>query len=778
MKHLFIALFFFLILCPAFGQNNIVKTAGVSYTAGAPTFTPGRTGSQVAIDTVTGLWYEHNGTSWSASGYRVQTISGCSAPAYTPAKYQSRLVINACTAGQGGPELYYYTGSVWLQINEGQTYTAGTGINITGGVISATSTGGPDSTFQETNGSFLYKRPTDNIYKSGGTLGVRTTDTLGVFNVSQNDINKPAEYLLINGAGMRTYQRVRNPSPGWSARNGDWFESGINDGIIGNGSANFPGIVDTLPNVVWRRGQDHRFAPSMFESDETNYWQTATLGPNPSAGRNVYEKHWQVIDSGGYQHRPLSGFFEKRNNGYGYLDINVSLLGISGWKLEQDAILSLNRGGLSNFIGQANFYKDSLRLLNLSDISKNSVLHLGSAYRGIVDPNGRSNFLTIGGDGRGSNVVGFGALYTNTNNFGDLDAIFTTQTGSTQFERMRIKGGDYAVGIKRTNPLQELHVGGDILAQGTVRANMSGDSAAIVAKYNTTQTNPIFKMEYSDGSTAAYSHVYNISNPTLVFGKVGSVGASAQSNTLFGFTTANFGVNASNNTLFGNNVGNSITTAYENDFSGSGSGQGCTTCNRNVAGGAFALFSCTTCNENMTLGRAAMYSCINGYGNVGIAPSVLNSATNPRLMVVIGIQGAQNATTAENSVVIGPAAAALRTTILNSVIIGNNASNLAGSAQNQLWIDNSNTATPLIGGDFSNNSVGINTAPGSISASAALEITSTTQGFLPPRMTQAQRDAISSPATALTLYCTDCTATDASTGVMQTYNGTTWKNAW
>ena len=138
MKHLFIALFFFLILCPAFGQNNIVKTAGVSYTAGAPTFTPGRTGSQVAIDTVTGLWYEHNGTSWSASGYRVQTISGCSAPAYTPAKYQSRLVINACTAGQGGPELYYYTGSVWLQINEGQTYTAGTGIDITGTTITNT----------------------------------------------------------------------------------------------------------------------------------------------------------------------------------------------------------------------------------------------------------------------------------------------------------------------------------------------------------------------------------------------------------------------------------------------------------------------------------------------------------------------------------------------------------------------------------------------------------------------------------------------------------------
>lgn len=30
----------------------------------------------------------------------------------------------------------------------------------------------------------------------------------------------------------------------------------------------------------------------------------------------------------------------------------------------------------------------------------------------------------------------------------------------------------------------------------------------------------------------------------------------------------------------------------------------------------------------------------------------------------------------------------------------------------------------------------------------------------------------------LTVYCSDCTATDASTGVTQTYNGTTWKNYW
>ena len=41
-------------------------------------------------------------------------------------------------------------------------------------------------------------------------------------------------------------------------------------------------------------------------------------------------------------------------------------------------------------------------------------------------------------------------------------------------------------------------------------------------------------------------------------------------------------------------------------------------------------------------------------------------------------------------------------------------------------------------------------------ASAALDITSTTQGLLPPRMTKVQLEAIESPIEGLMVYCTDC----------------------
>ena len=66
--------------------------------------------------------------------------------------------------------------------------------------------------------------------------------------------------------------------------------------------------------------------------------------------------------------------------------------------------------------------------------------------------------------------------------------------------------------------------------------------------------------------------------------------------------------------------------------------------------------------------------------------------------------------------------------------------------------------------------VGIGTA--TPHASAALDITSTTQGFLAPRMTEAQRNAISTPAAGIMVYCTDCGAN----GEPQYYNGTSWVN--
>ena len=63
--------------------------------------------------------------------------------------------------------------------------------------------------------------------------------------------------------------------------------------------------------------------------------------------------------------------------------------------------------------------------------------------------------------------------------------------------------------------------------------------------------------------------------------------------------------------------------------------------------------------------------------------------------------------------------------------------------------------------------VGINTE--TPDASAALDISSTTKGLLIPRMTNAQRQAISNPAAGLQVFVTDFDG-----GSFMFYNGTKW----
>ena len=74
-------------------------------------------------------------------------------------------------------------------------------------------------------------------------------------------------------------------------------------------------------------------------------------------------------------------------------------------------------------------------------------------------------------------------------------------------------------------------------------------------------------------------------------------------------------------------------------------------------------------------------------------------------------------------------------------------------------------ASPLFSG-----SVAIGTT--TPSSSAVLDITSTSQGLLLPRLTYVQKTAITSPVAGLVLWCSDCGAS----GEMQVFNGTSFVN--
>ncbi|MEI6680733.1 MAG: fibronectin type III domain-containing protein, partial [Mariniphaga sp.] len=68
--------------------------------------------------------------------------------------------------------------------------------------------------------------------------------------------------------------------------------------------------------------------------------------------------------------------------------------------------------------------------------------------------------------------------------------------------------------------------------------------------------------------------------------------------------------------------------------------------------------------------------------------------------------------------------------------------------------------------------VAINTDGATPHASAMLDVSSTTKGFLPPRMTNSQKNSIASPVAGLLIWFSNC----GTSGELQIYNGTTWTN--
>lgn len=121
---------------PAFGQNNIKKTAAITYTLGPPTYTvllP--SSSEIAVDTSTGKVYQYHRTNstWLQIGQGIDVISGSIPPAYTPVRNQSLFAINAVDS------LYHYRSGAWRHLNAG-----GSGVGVTDGDkgdIDVTSTG-------------------------------------------------------------------------------------------------------------------------------------------------------------------------------------------------------------------------------------------------------------------------------------------------------------------------------------------------------------------------------------------------------------------------------------------------------------------------------------------------------------------------------------------------------------------------------------------------------------------------------------------------------------
>ena len=197
------------------------------------------------------------------------------------------------------------------------------------------------------------------------------------------------------------------------------------------------------------------------------------------------------------------------------------------------------------------------------------------------------------------------------------------------------------------------------------------------------------------------------SNLNSYFGAFsGYSNVSAEGNTGIGYHTLYNHTSGDNNTAVGNlALSNSETGSY-NVAVGYGASASNLDGNTNTALGTSVLTSATTGSQNVGVGTNALNANIDGWNNSVVGAFALNSATTGSSNVCVGFATLFSGVTTERTVAIGTYAG-YSSTGSDNVFIGYNAGRNELNS-NRLYIENSNTLTPLIYGEFDNDLIRIN----------------------------------------------------------------------
>ena len=239
----------------------------------------------------------------------------------------------------------------------------------------------------------------------------------------------------------------------------------------------------------------------------------------------------------------------------------------------------------------------------------------------------------------------------------------------------------------------------------------------------------------------------NSEDNVLVGTDTGRLLSTGYGNSFFGKTAGEENVGGHYNTYLGEGAGryqtdnNNVAIGRRALYGVSGSSNG----EQNIALGTFALHGITTGDYNVALGNYALEELTSGRYNFGLGSNAGNSVTNAGSNVFIGYDsgkwrtssynvyigqgsghGADGISTGEHNIGIGYYSLLYSTTGSNNLNIGYRSgqgfttesgcvylgnevgkTNLLGSS-NKLAIDNEDTATPLVYGDFSTDELTVN----------------------------------------------------------------------
>ena len=564
-----------------------------------------------------------------------------------------------------------------------------------------------DSTFIKLSGSYANKRITDNVYRYG-TTGLRTDDTTGVLNLTSATAAKPAISAIDN---QLLLQYQRGTMPPWR----------INQTNASNGDGTTNNVLQILYNGLNGFTKDES-ADAIFGMGMEPHWVDAE-------GDTVSEWHVYFNDMKGNVHRPITGFFDYHNPLESSWGFGTEFIHIDGTLLNQHAKVTINRTNSSSAYYPLEVYKHKKTITPTStSYTKAEMDSVTAVVVGNYSTSGESPATGLATMLRFDNTQERGAAFymglvdqSGAGFDSGSDFVMYNNNSGSWKESIRIKDANGNVGIKQIAPTQALDVGGSQLLRGHLRANTVGDSAGVTIKLpNAAGATPSLEWEFSTGTQGAYAHLYpynstsSTANASIAFGKIGSMHTLSYKNTVVGITGATFATGTGNTSLFGWGAGNALNGGYENTMIGSQSGYNTTTGFQNAFFGIYAGYTNTTGYQNMFLGRRAGYTNLTGIRNAAVGTDALRLNSTGNDNVAIGGQ-AGDAITGSNNTVIGASAGRLVTGSGN-ILIGRQAAETQTSISNLLYIDNSNTSTPLIGGDLSSNEVGVNIDPSSIGA--------------------------------------------------------------
>ena len=412
----------------------------------------------------------------------------------------------------------------------------------------------------------------------------------------------------------------------------------------------------------------------------------------------------------------------------------------------------------------------------------------------------------------GGSVTVFDGDYTNLTNQPAIPTLTSDLTNDSGFLTSEVDGSI-------TNEIQTLSQIGDTIKLsdgGYVLVSTSLGGVADLIDGLVDATNDSVNDNLSFGASA-FDALASGANNIAIGNTASSSMTGGSRNVGIGQEALKSNTTGEDNIAIGSNSLRSNSSGYDNVGLGNGALFQNSTGYWNVALGRESLSSNTTGSANVALGRFAMISNTIGYDNVALGPESMGSNESGNFNVAMGRMalrlnktGGQNTMVGAHSgfymnasnlnsgfgynalhdlrsggdntgigwgsgdnfrrgsknVFVGARSGSQDTSITNAIVIGHLAQ---ASSDNEIVLGNTDHSKLRTNAEINApGMVAVDSTSGGSSAIVALH--SNTKGFLPPRMTYQERDAIQNPATGLVLYCLNC----SSNGQLQVYNGFAW----